>query len=177
MTVIPAANPRDIFWRNVGLPHRAQRSGLLAAVAASAVLCFFWSIPMAFVTSLTEINSLKLSMPKLGAWIDDHPFAEKVLAQLAPMLLLFFNQTILPSVLKHFATWEGHISSALLEASLFVKLGCFMVRIECAGALALSCQPSALTALLFLPATTDHPNVLCVRHHGRCVRRTCQHYR
>jgi hypothetical protein len=91
-------------------------------------LCFFWSVPMAFISSLTEIKTLKVSLPKLGVWIDKYPFMEKILAQLAPMLLLLFNETILPVVLKYFATWEGHISSSMLEASLFVKLGCFMVR-------------------------------------------------
>lgn len=127
MSVIPAANPNDIFWRNVGLPHRAKRSGLVAALAATTVVCFFYSVPMAFITSLTELNSLKESLPKLAAWIDDKPIRERLLAQVAPLILLLFNESILPSVLKYFATWEGHISSAMLEASLFVKLGCFMV--------------------------------------------------
>lgn len=128
MNVSPAGDPQDIFWRNVGLPHRAKRSGLLAAVAASAVLCFFWSIPMAFVTSLTEIKSLKEALPKLGELIDTYPWLEIVFAQIAPLLLLIFNQVILSIVLRHFATWEGHISAAVLEASLFVKMGCFTVR-------------------------------------------------
>jgi hypothetical protein len=127
MNVIPAGHHGDIFWRNIGLRHQAKRSGTLAAIAATTVLCLFWSVPMAFISSLTEINTLKVSLPKLGAWIEAYPFMQKLLAQLAPMLLLLFNEAILPVVLKWFATWEGHISSSLLEASLFVKLGCFMV--------------------------------------------------
>jgi len=128
MDVTPAGDPRNIFWRNVGLPHRARRGGIIAAFAATSVLCLFYSIPMAFVSSLTEVNSLKESLPTLGRWIEEYPWLETVCNQLAPMLLLFFNEGILPVVLKYFATWEGHISSALLEASLFVKMGCFMVR-------------------------------------------------
>ena len=103
---------------------------MVAAVAASAVLCFFWSAPTAFIASLTEVNSLKEQLPKLGNLIEDYPWLEKLLAQLAPLLLLLLNEVILPIVLKYFATWEGHISAAMLEASLFVKLGCFMVRME-----------------------------------------------
>jgi calcium permeable stress-gated cation channel len=137
MSVTPAGSPRDIFWRNVGLPNQAKRSGLLAAFAASSVLCFFWSVPTAFVSSLTEINSLKEAMPKLGNLIEAYPWLQKVFAQVAPLVLLLFNQTILPRALKYFATWEGHISSAMLEASLFVKLGCFMVRIGFDGSLLL----------------------------------------
>ena len=127
MGVIPAPQPGAIFWRNVGLPPSARRGGRAAAIAASAVLCIFWSIPMTFISSLTELNSLKESLPKFGAWIDQRPAFERFLALTAPLILLFFNETLLPSILKYFATWEGHVSTALLEASLFVKLGCFMI--------------------------------------------------
>ena len=95
MNVIPAGHPEDIFWRNVGLRHQAKRSGTIAAIMATMVLCFFWSIPMALISSLTEINTLKVSLPKLGTFIETYPFMEKVLAQLAPLLLLLFNETIL----------------------------------------------------------------------------------
>jgi calcium permeable stress-gated cation channel len=128
MNVIPAGHDHDIYWRNVGLRHQAKRSGTIMSIVATTILCFFWSIPMTLISSLTEIGTIKESLPKLGHWIEQYPFMEKLLAQLAPMLLLIFNETILPVVLKYFATWEGHISSSLLEASLFVKLGCFMVR-------------------------------------------------
>jgi hypothetical protein len=128
MDVTEAPDAEDIFWRNVGLEHKAQRTGRAMSVGASAVLCFFWSIPMALIASLTELNSLKETMPALGRWIEDHPKSEAIFAQTAPLLLFFFNDVILPGALKYFSTWEGFISSQMLEASLFVKLGAFMVR-------------------------------------------------
>jgi hypothetical protein len=128
MDVQEAPDPDDIFWKNVGLDQYILRTGRVVSVGASAVLCFFWSVPMAFIASLTEVHSLKETMPALGRWIDDHPRSEAVFEQIAPLLLLFFNTLILPGLLKLFATWEGFISSRMLEASLFVKLGAFMVR-------------------------------------------------
>lgn len=127
MSVTPAPDPADLFWRNVGLPHQAKRSGVLAAVAATTTLCFFWSIPMGFITSLTKVQTLKENMPKLGDWIDDHSWAEPFFSQLTPLLIFTANEVILPYILKYFATWEGHISTAILEASLFNKLCCYMV--------------------------------------------------
>jgi hypothetical protein len=123
-----APDPDDIFWKNVGLEQHVLRTGRAVSFGASAVLCFFWSVPMAFIASLTEVHSLKETMPKLGRWIEDHPRSEAVFAQIAPLLLLICNAAILPGVLKLFATWEGFISSRMLEVSLFVKLGAFMVR-------------------------------------------------
>lgn len=128
MSVTPAPDPADLFWRNVGLPGQAKRSGVLTAVAATSTLCIFWSIPMGFITSLTKVQTLKERLPKLGDWIEENPWAEPFFSQLAPLLLFIINEAILPVILKYFATWEGHISTAILEASLFNKLCCFMVR-------------------------------------------------
>jgi hypothetical protein len=130
MDVQEAPDADDVFWRNVGLEHKAQRTGRAMSFGASAVLCFFWSIPMALIASLTELQSLKEALPILGRWIEDHPKSEKIFAQAAPLLLLTINDVILPGTLKYFSAWEGFISSQMLEASLFVKLGAFMVRFD-----------------------------------------------
>lgn len=127
MEVQEAPQPGDIFWRNVGMEPSKRRLGRLYSVAASAFLCFFWSIPTAFVASLTSVSSLKEELPRIGDIVDKYPWFEEVLFQLAPMLLLFLNEVLLPEILKIFATWEGHISSVVLEASLFIKLSAFMI--------------------------------------------------
>eukprot|EP00339_Tiarina_fusa_P025582 CAMPEP_0116998948 /NCGR_PEP_ID=MMETSP0472-20121206/1848_1 /TAXON_ID=693140 ORGANISM="Tiarina fusus, Strain LIS" /NCGR_SAMPLE_ID=MMETSP0472 /ASSEMBLY_ACC=CAM_ASM_000603 /LENGTH=1137 /DNA_ID=CAMNT_0004698267 /DNA_START=140 /DNA_END=3554 /DNA_ORIENTATION=+ len=125
MTVEPAGSPGEIFWRNVGLPSKARRTGWLLSIVATSFLCFFWSIPSAFLSSLTEINSLKQKLPLLEDWIENAPWIEGFLALVAPLLLLLLNELVLPSVLKWFAAWEGHVSSPILEASLFEKLAAF----------------------------------------------------
>lgn len=101
MDVQEAPDPKDIFWRNVGMPHRARRTGRALSVSATAVLCIFWSIPTAAISSLTEVNSLKESLPNLGAFIEAHPGFESMLALIAPLLLLFISEVILPSILKY----------------------------------------------------------------------------
>jgi hypothetical protein len=165
MDVQEAPDPDDIFWRNVGLEQSVRWTGCAMSLGATTVLCFFWSIPMAFIASLTEVHSLKESMPALGRWIDDHPRSEAVFEQIAPLLLLFFNDQILPGLLKYFAAWEGLISSRMLEASLFVKLGAFMV---CFGEWTESCgiNDAKLTysCRLSLEHSTDYPNVLRLCH-------------
>jgi hypothetical protein len=128
MLVEPAPPPAEIFWRNVGLPVKARQTGKLCSLAATSTLCFFWSIPMAFISSLTEVNSLKEQLPALGELIENKPWMEQTLALIAPVLLLALNEGLLPSILTWFATWEGLIGSPALEASVFVKLSAFVVR-------------------------------------------------
>ena len=127
MEVQAAPQPGDIFWRNVGMKPSKRRLGRLYSVGASATLCFFWSIPTAFVASLTSVSTIKEEIPKLGEMVEKYPWTEELLFQLAPMILLFLNEVLLPEFLKVFATWEGHVSAAVLEASLFLKLSAFMI--------------------------------------------------
>jgi hypothetical protein len=100
MQIEPAPNPEEIFWRNVGLPAKARRSGTLLSVAATTCLCFFWSIPSAFLSSLTEVNSLKENLPFLEKWIETAPAIESLLALVAPLFLLLLNESVLPLALR-----------------------------------------------------------------------------
>lgn len=100
MLVEPAPDPDEVFWRNVGLPVKAKKSGFLLSMSATTLFCLFWSIPMAFLSSLTEVNSLKQNLPTLGETIDSYPALEKFLALIAPLLLLILNEVFLPVILK-----------------------------------------------------------------------------
>lgn len=100
MSVEPAPSPEEIFWRNVGLPAKAKRTGGLLSMLATSCLCFFWSIPSAFLSSLTEVNSLKEKLPFLEKWIEAAPTIETLLALIAPLLLLVLNELVLPFILK-----------------------------------------------------------------------------
>jgi hypothetical protein len=100
MLVEPAPDPGEVFWRNVGLPAKARRSGWLLSIAATSVLCFFWSIPMAFFSSLTEVNSLKENLPLLAEALEKYPGLESFLAMIAPLLVLTINEALLPVLLK-----------------------------------------------------------------------------
>ena len=95
-----APDPDEVFWRNVGLPEKARRSGRILSTFATSFLCLFWSIPVAFFSSLTSVNSLKEKLPLLAQWVEDYPFLESFLALIAPLLLLSLNNAVLPFALK-----------------------------------------------------------------------------
>lgn len=100
MLVEPAPNPIEIFWRNVGLPSRGRNTGKVLSILATSTLCFFWSIPSAFLSSLTEVNALKEKLPGLGRLVEKYPMVESFLALIAPLFLLLLNECILPHVLR-----------------------------------------------------------------------------
>jgi hypothetical protein len=127
MRVLEAPGADEIFWPNIGLPASAQRTGRLLSLAATTTLCFFWTIPIAFVSGLTEVSTLKEQFPFLGRWVEEYPRLENVLALVAPLLLLILQDVLLPEFLMKFAAWEGHIAASALEASVFVKYAAFVV--------------------------------------------------
>jgi calcium permeable stress-gated cation channel len=124
-----APGPDEIFWRNVGLPGKAQQTGRLLSLAATVALCLFWTFPISIISSMTEVNSLKENSELLASWIDRFPNLEHILALLAPLLLLILQDVVLPEFLEWFAAWEGHVSSSALEAAVFVKYAAFVVSI------------------------------------------------
>ena len=127
MIVEAAPDETAIFWRNIGMPKKARSTGMLLSIATTTILCFFWTIPMGIISSLTEINSLKEQWPGFEDFFEKHRWLEDFLALMAPFLLVFVNEVVLPRLLTVISAWEGLISKAALEASVFVKLSAFMI--------------------------------------------------
>ncbi len=124
--VMNAPLAKDIFWQNVGLPHKKQQIGFFVAQIFTASLCLFWTVPVAFVSSFSEVESLKKMIPSLETAISKNPFLEPLLAQLNPLLIILLKM-MLPFILSKFCEKEGHISKTELNASLLTKLAIFLV--------------------------------------------------
>jgi hypothetical protein len=58
--------------------------------------------------------------------LKNQPWLEPVLAQLAPFLIVVAN-IVLRMILEFLSSFEGPISGAVVQASLFVKLAAFMI--------------------------------------------------
>lgn len=127
LIVSRAPSPEEILWGNVGLSHRAIQTGYVLAFAATATLCIFWTVPVAFLVSLTEVNSLKENTKYVQRWIEASPWLESSLNQISPLLLQLINVVVLPQILKAISWMEGAAGLSLLEASLFTKLAAFQV--------------------------------------------------
>ncbi|KAF4711105.1 hypothetical protein FOZ62_024843 [Perkinsus olseni] len=122
----PTPLPDDVYWSNVGMPHLHQQIGLLVSLAATIALCIFWTIPVAFVASISNVSFLKEELPFLEDAVEARPAMDILLQQVSPIALSILN-ALLPVFLMLFSKWEGHISLATLNASLFGKLALFYI--------------------------------------------------
>ncbi|KAG7370337.1 protein of unknown function DUF221-domain containing protein [Nitzschia inconspicua] len=125
MEVLEAPSPNDIIWANVGKKHKELQVGKLISFSLTTLLCFFWTIPMSFISSLSSIEGLQ-EIDWINNLLETSPWLEPVLAQLAPLLIVLANFA-LKYILEFLSSFEGPISGAVVQASLFGKLAVFMI--------------------------------------------------
>eukprot|EP00292_Cryptomonas_paramecium_P003984 CAMPEP_0113682784 /NCGR_PEP_ID=MMETSP0038_2-20120614/12881_1 /TAXON_ID=2898 /ORGANISM="Cryptomonas paramecium" /LENGTH=727 /DNA_ID=CAMNT_0000601943 /DNA_START=210 /DNA_END=2393 /DNA_ORIENTATION=- /assembly_acc=CAM_ASM_000170 len=123
-TAAPA--PKDVCWGNVGIGHRVGQLSSVLASFGTTILCVLWTVPVAFVATFTQIDSLITLLPFLRDASHDFPMLDQVLAQVAPIALIVLS-TLLPVALAVFARMEGHVAETAVQASLFSKLTFFKV--------------------------------------------------
>jgi len=81
---------------------------------------------MSFFASLSSVGALKEQFAFIAQLLAAAPFLEPVFQLLAPLLVTVVNG-LLPVFLRVLSMFEGPVSGAILEASLFSKLSAFMV--------------------------------------------------
>jgi Late exocytosis, associated with Golgi transport/Calcium-dependent channel, 7TM region, putative phosphate/Cytosolic domain of 10TM putative phosphate transporter len=150
MDVVEAPAPGEVLWKNVGLQHKSLQMGKLLAFAFTTALCIFWTVPVTFLVSLTEVNALQTKMPFLQDWLEAAPWLEPLLNQIAPLLLSFLDAVILPLLLTETSKLAGVLGMSHLEASLFVKLAAFHVSVNMT-----SLQYSSIDPLSSRPARSS----------------------
>jgi hypothetical protein len=107
------------------MTHGQLQLGRLFSFLATAALCLFWTVVVAAATSLSTVEGLK-SVDLVADLIDAAPFLEPAFKQLAPLIIVVVN-ILLTVFLRLFSSFEGLISGSAIDASLFTKLGWFMI--------------------------------------------------
>ena len=119
--------PDLVNWSNIGITNHTKQVGELISLALTGALCIFWTIPVAFVSSFSNVEGLVQIFPFLQEPIDKYPWFSNLMAQLAPLILVVFI-SILPHILLFFVTFEKPIEIASMQhPSLFSKLAAFTI--------------------------------------------------
>jgi hypothetical protein len=121
-----APRPDDVVWTNVGISHEEQEFSNLFAQALTIATCLFWTIPVSFISSLSEVESLKDLIKGLDKALEKNSWLAPFLAQIKPLLLVVLT-ALLPMILTFYCKKEGHIGSDTLNASLLTKLAMFLI--------------------------------------------------
>lgn len=118
MEVLAAPDPLDLLWTNIGRQHNDLQIGKLISAACTILTCLLWTIPVSFVASLSSVEGLRQEVAIVDQVLTAVPSLEVIFEVLAPQLLVVLN-ALLPILLEVFTKFEGPISNAMVEASLF----------------------------------------------------------
>lgn len=110
----------------MGREHRDLKLGGLASFGLSAVVCLFWTVPVAFVSSLSNVTALRQEVEFIDKLLTAAPWMGPVLEIFAPQLLILLN-AMLPVILLWATSFEGSVSGSINQASLFLKLAAFTI--------------------------------------------------
>ncbi|XP_016901840.2 calcium permeable stress-gated cation channel 1 isoform X2 [Cucumis melo] len=109
-----APEPRDVYWDNLAIPFVSLAIRRLIAGVAFFFLTFFFMIPIAFVQSLANIESIEKTAPFLRPIIE-LKFIKSVIQGFLPGIALKIFLIFLPSILMLLSKFEGFISRSSLE--------------------------------------------------------------
>mmetsp|Transcript_45809 Transcript_45809/g.67615 ORF Transcript_45809/g.67615 Transcript_45809/m.67615 type:complete len:922 (-) Transcript_45809:416-3181(-) len=100
MDVIPAPEPEGIIWENVPLPKKRELVMKFQAALLWSTGILFWAVPVTFVTSLANLDSI---MRSLGVETIPSGFLYGIISGLLPVWALALLMYFLPSAIDFVA--------------------------------------------------------------------------
>jgi calcium permeable stress-gated cation channel len=119
--------PEDVVWENMQLVWWQRLIRVYIINAAIIVLIIFYSIPTAFVGSISNVTYLTNELPWLR-WIYKLPSQLLgIITGLVPSIMLALWLAILPFVLRVACKWQGHPTNTAIELTLQTMYFSFLV--------------------------------------------------
>ncbi|KAI3680499.1 hypothetical protein L6452_35270 [Arctium lappa] len=109
-----APEPRDVYWKNLAIPHVSLTIRKVTMGVAFFFLTFFFMIPITFVQSLANIEGIEKAAPFLKPIIHIKPIKSFIQGFLPGIALKIFL-ILLPKLLMAMSKFEGFMSKSRLE--------------------------------------------------------------
>ncbi|KAF4549097.1 Hypothetical protein D9617_23g005120 [Elsinoe fawcettii] len=109
--------PGEIIWKNLRIKWWERIVRLILTTAFVTTLIIFWSIPVALVGSISNVNFLAEKVPGLGFILQIPPVILGVVTGLLPSILLAVLMALLPIVLRLMAKLSGDPTLSQVELS------------------------------------------------------------
>ncbi|XP_014495664.1 CSC1-like protein At4g02900 [Vigna radiata var. radiata] len=126
-----APEPRDVFWENLAIPYFELNMRRLVMNVALFFLTFCFMIPIAFVQSLANIESIMKVLPFLKPIIQE-PSIKSLIQGFLPGIALKIFLAVLPKILMTMSKVEGYTSLSSLDRRsaskyyLFILINVFL---------------------------------------------------
>ncbi|XP_047328175.1 CSC1-like protein At4g02900 [Impatiens glandulifera] len=135
-----APEPRDVYWNNLAIPYISLSIRRLLMAVALFFLTFFFMIPITFVQSLANMDSIVKVLPFMKPLVKKKLIASFIQGVLPGLALKIFL-ILLPTILMIMSKIEGFTSHSFLERRsagkyhLFMLINVFLVSVIAGTAL------------------------------------------
>lgn len=110
--------PGEIIWSNLRIRWWERVIRVIATTAFVTALVVFWSVPVAVVGAISNIQNLTCAIPALD-FINDIPTAIRgVVTGLLPVILLAVLMSVLPIILRMMAKLSGDPTRSQVELTV-----------------------------------------------------------
>ncbi|CAG8778794.1 8576_t:CDS:2, partial [Racocetra persica] len=124
--VVLAPLPKDIIWGNLSMSDAIRGPKTLIGHALFIALCFFWLVPITFITTFAQVKNIEYLLP-FTKGLSKNKFVSGILEALMSPLIMAIFFLILPSILRQLAKQQGKISKSSLDRSTLGKLYLFFI--------------------------------------------------
>ncbi|KAJ4384798.1 hypothetical protein N0V86_000401 [Didymella sp. IMI 355093] len=138
--------PDEVIWKNLGMGAKNRMMRHIAATIAISALIIFWSIPVAVVGVISNVNYLTSNVPFLG-FINNVPdVILGVVTGLLPVVLLAVLMALVPIICRFLAKLSGAATLSEVEEQCqkwyfaFQVIQVFLVTTFTSGAAAVASQ-------------------------------------
>nr|CAG8564674.1 9253_t:CDS:10 [Entrophospora candida] len=119
--------PKDIIWENLQTNGTAKWTKTLISYSLFFLLCFFWLIPMTFLTTSAQISNIRDLAPFTRKFLDNNKFITGLIeAWMSPLLMALFF-LLLPKILGLLSKHQGKITKSSRDRAVLSKLFLFFI--------------------------------------------------
>lgn len=112
---IVGLSPEEVIWSNLGITWRTQTLRNFVSLAFVVALIIFWSIPVAFVGSVSQISYLTRVLPWLD-FINNCPAVILgVITNLLPVIMLSILMSLVPVIMRFMGKVAGKATLSMVE--------------------------------------------------------------
>ncbi len=98
--MVVAPQPEDLIWENLPLTKKMLMTRDLVVRALTVGLIFGWTVPVAFIASLTTLDKLQHLIPALEPLVNSNAGVRLFLQGFLPTIALTLFMALLPQIVR-----------------------------------------------------------------------------
>ncbi|CAG8434402.1 1370_t:CDS:10 [Diversispora eburnea] len=124
-TTVLAPGPRDVYWHNLSIRQREMLTRSIIVNISIVLIVFFWSIPILYVSTLLDMDTLEKVFPWLKRLAEQNEILQAFIQGTLPTLAVTIFFEIVPKIMK--CGLQGFHARSTIEFSAFSKHFLFLL--------------------------------------------------